>query len=451
MSVIRFPVRLLCLLWLCSACTALAAPPTLDHQLLEQSGNILGKCRMDGIANLGVLKFRARRVTAGTLEAPQTLEPVSGPFENTIAQRLEFALIIRNAAATPVGILRNPSAEAAAAGSDNHLTASGRSALLERSYPLAWGDTKVQPDAFVSGVVLFDADMREMHVALQMFTKANPELQPLAAFRAVPTPAELIDAAASFQTRGLFDGGQAGLSESQAKETAAKQASAVLSGEEKHPLTDPAAPVVLTVLRNGRPVPVEFSNGIARIPEPSAGDDIAFRIDRQQSSDTRRYALVLKVNGENTLFRERRPAAACRKWLLRESVQSLLIEGYQTSADVREKFKVLSEAESRTKAFSYGEDLGLISLTVFAEQTGEPQADPGDSEGMDEDFALLANARYDQTPRPTLSSLKFAFRKSAARGVLDGGKQETNRTVEVPFQFHPVPLLSATIVYYQPQ
>jgi hypothetical protein len=446
---IMLAARLLCMISLCSACAADAAPPILDHQLLQQADEILATCRMERIANLGVLKFRARRVTAGTLEAPQQLEPIPGPFENSIAQRLEFALIIRNSVDNPVGILRNASAEAAAAGSDNHLTASGRSALLDRSYPLAWGEAEVRPDAFVSGVVLFDADMREMHVALQMFTAAKPDLQPLAAFRAVPTPAELIDAAASFHTRGLFDGGRTEPSESKTKEAAAKQASAVLAGQAQHPQVDPEAPVLLTVLRNGQPVPVEFSAGIARIPEPSEGDDIAIRIDRRQADDTRRYALVLKVNGENTLFRERLPAADCRKWLMNASQRSMVIEGYQTSADLREKFKVLSQSESRAKSFSYGEDSGLISLTVFAEKTGVPAAEPGDTEGVDEDFALLANARYGQTPRPSLGALKFAFRKSAGRGVLDGGKQETNRTVEVPFQFYPVPLMSTTIVYYQ--
>src|SRR5262249_28801216 len=58
------------------------------------------------------------------------------------------------------------------------------------------------------------------------------------------------------------------------------------------------SPVKLTMLVNGKPVAVEGD----RMAEPGDKDEILFEIENTDPKAT--YAVVLKVNGKNTLFSE---------------------------------------------------------------------------------------------------------------------------------------------------
>ena len=83
---------------------------------------------------------------------------------------------------------------------------------------------------------------------------------------------------------------------------------------------------------------------------------------------------MLKVNGRNTLEKERFRDMLCHKWVLDPDDPPITVRGYQSLAnDTCESFRVLSRAESRAEEMDYGEDVGLISLVVFRERQGAVQ------------------------------------------------------------------------------
>jgi hypothetical protein len=73
---------------------------------------------------------------------------------------------------------------------------------------------------------------------------------------------------------------------------------------------------------------------------------VSFAIKRAAKASGR-LAVVLKVNGENTLFREKLPDLQCRKWILEPNGQPIVVRGYQRSAQDAEEFRVASPEESR--------------------------------------------------------------------------------------------------------
>jgi hypothetical protein len=94
---------------------------------------------------------------------------------------------------------------------------------------------------------------------------------------------------------------------------------------------------------NGKKVPLELKNGKAFVPEPQEGQTVELGL--KQDGSKNRYGVVLKVNGENTLEKERLPDLTCHKWVLDPGYGPWAIRGYQVG-DVLEKFRVASIAES---------------------------------------------------------------------------------------------------------
>src|SRR5206468_1477319 len=64
------------------------------------------------------------------------------------------------------------------------------------------------------------------------------------------------------------------------------------------------SPLKWTVLYNNKPVVVNGNT----VPEPAATDAVAFHVQNPGSGT---YAVVLLVNGENTLYAERQAPLAC--------------------------------------------------------------------------------------------------------------------------------------------
>ena len=166
-----------------------------------------------------------------------------------------------------------------------------------------------------------------------------------------------------------------------------------------------------------------------------------------------RFAVVLKVNGENTLFREKLPDLQCRKWILEPDGQPIFVRGYQNSAQVAEAFRVASAAESKANEIRYGDDVGTVTMTVFAEKPGRtPPSDlPSDTA---EDLAALTRGVFpQQTPR-NLAALQHQLRDNAlpgnrSRGLILSGGQTAQATRTVSFTAEPTPVMSVTITYYK--
>ncbi len=459
-----------------SVSAADSASASLDRALQEQAPEILKQLREKGYKNVGILKFRIKKGT----------DPVSdkvGTLNMFLADRLEVALILVNSndPAKQIGIIKKASATAAKIPGASHVTADGRAKLFTSEYPLSWGDSNVKPDAFLTGIAQVSADLKQITVGILVFDASGGALTKVVPpFDAVTTPSMLGEVGESFTLRGAFDSAKPEIVQAKVIEVAAK----VKTSDASHPLADPATPVMLEIHYDGKPVPLEFRNGKAFVAEPQQGQKVMLVLRRTEHAKGR-LGVVVKVNGENTLNRQRLRDIDCRKWVLDPGATPMKLEGYQLEQDTAEEFRVLSDAESSAAEFSYGADVGMISLTVFREVGGEalPEAGPAKTptpalpqpdtpkiakkpdpsptppsdlpeEAAEDLLALSRGIHPPKTPK-NLAALKHQLREgsrtSDTRGLIAQGQVTASTVKKVQFTADPTPILSAAINYYSPK
>lgn len=455
-------------------CAADSASASLDRALQEQAPEILKQLREKGYKNVGVLKFRIKKGT----------DPVSdkvGTLNMFLADRLEVALILVNSndPAKQIGIIKKASAKAAKIPGASHVTADGRAKLFTSEYPLAWGDSSVKPDAFLTGIAQVSADLKQITVGVLVFDASGGALTKVVPpFDAVTSPSLLGEVGESFTLRGAFDSAKPEIVQAKVTEVAAK----VKSSDASHPLADPATPVVLEIHYDGKPVPLEFRNGKAFVAEPREGQKVMLILRRTEHAKGR-LGVVVKVNGENTLNRQRLRDIDCRKWILDPGATPMKLAGYQLEQDTAEEFRVLSDAESSATEMSYGADVGMISLTVFREVGGEalPEAGPAKSPAIPqpeapkvakksepsstppsdlpdeaaEDLLALSRGIHPPSTPKNLAALKHQLREGSrtadTRGLIAQGQVTASAVKKVQFTADPTPVLSAAINYYSPK
>jgi hypothetical protein len=443
-------------LLLCLALSALRPAPacadTQGKELLRQASKIVQILQDRQCKNVGVLKFLIARAGGGE---PSLLDNV-GPLNLTLARRLEIALALANPLdpAKQLGLLRDASTRAAQLDGADHRTAAGRKALFAADYPLQWGKAEVRPDAFVTGVARLSTDLKELRVTVEAVFKDRPEVDQLFQFSLDHSPAALSDSGES----GLFRG--ADPTKPLDPLGALKAAALVRAGKALHPFADPAAPVTLDLLYGGKPVKMKIGGGQAQAPEPRAGQKVQLVL-RRQDDRKERYAAVLKVNGVNTLFKQRHlPEPLCAKWVLEPGVAAVTVDGFyvQDAATKKllcEEFRGLSAAASKQGVLDYGADVGLISLAVFRPRRGDP---PPPS--LDDDADLVQAVERGLLPerRPkSLAALRAQLKAGVgrgddSRGVIGGGvaKETGDALPEVEIEVDPVPVMVATVRYFRP-
>lgn len=440
------------------------AADDLEKQLLKAAPTWRTQLQEAGYRNVGVLKFLVQK--EGRPGSDQF-----GELNIRLAQKVELALTITNPFTDPLGIVLNASRTAATIAGASHLSVAGRQKLFEKSYPLAWGNESVIPDAFITGKAILSSDLQTLKIGLAVFDKQGKVNDNLWRGTIKPDLEDLLDAGQSFATRGAFDGGNVKKSAEEQKDLATKQAatSAVrveketsvvskLTTSSEHPLSPQnlPAPVSLEV-RYGpnphalRPQPLEFRNGGAFIPEPGEGQQVVLVV-RRKGSDRSRLGVVLKVNGENTLYRQKRPDAECAPWVFEPQLTEFGIQGFQLTDGRLEPFKVLSQAESKALEFDYGDQLGTISIAVFRERATPEVVKSSD----DDDFSVLTRGLVLDKPARDLSALKGNLRipggtLALTRGVITGGAVIDSKIDTTKFTIDPVPIMAATVRYYQPQ
>lgn len=427
-----------------------ARAETLNEQFLKLAPEIITNLQEKGYKNVGVLKFRIKK-------GEEDVSDDVGTLNQLAADRLETALILANPhdEAEQLGIIRDASAVAAGISGANHLNPEGRKRLFSGEYPLAWGDRQVKPDVLLSGVMVVPDDLQQMTVGIFYFDASGGKLQKIVpVFKAEPEPLNVTELGESFNLRGAFDGGTTQLTGDEAQEKKKKkvvqQASLVKKGESKFPLEDPVAPVKLRILYDGQPVSLQIKDGAAFIPEPEEHQEVQFVLERNDPSN-RRYGVVLKVNGESTLYRHTKPALSCAKWIIEAQSKPITIRGYQMDAETAEKFLILSREESRAHEMHYGKDVGQISITVFQETPDDlPPGDFLDEEA--EDLLALTRSAFPKKKANSLSALKFALRGGIvrARGLIVAGQETAQQIRKVKLDPDPTPVMSATVTYYKP-
>jgi hypothetical protein len=426
---------------------ALAAPavaaPTLEEALVAHAPAVVKSLQAMGCRNVGVLKFLV------TKDGDKLSDNV-GPLNMTLANRLEIALLLADDPKKPLGIIEHASAVAQRTTGANHLTRDGRLKLFAARYPLAWGKEQVDADAFVTGTALVSKDLRTLTISLLAFTKEDNKLVPLGDdFTTANRPSALSEMGESFVLRGAFDDGALDNNPAKLKEHEEKviQVAAKVKEEvTKYPLQEKAPPVTLTASYDGKPAPIEYRDGKAYLPEPQEGQQVAFGLKRDNSKE--RYGAVLKVNGENTLYRQKYPDVQCNRWIMDPGDGPYKITGFQRDNKTIEEFRVLSSAESGAREINYGADVGTIILTVFRERKGK--AKPRDN--TDEGAALAAVTRGDlpEEKSKNYNSLKAHLLEDANRGLIVEGATAHSAVKSVAFEPDPVPVMSVTIVYYKP-
>jgi hypothetical protein len=429
--------------------------PTLERGLVKQAPALIRHFKANGYQNVGVLKFLVLRADT------RKFSDNAGTLNLLLAKRLEVALVLANTRDKPVGIIRNASATVARITGANHLDAVQRKRLFVPSYPLAWGTRRVNADAFVTGLAHVSKDLRTLTLSLYTFDKAKNQFAAFGKdFEVRNNASKLSEMNESFCLRGGFDNGTAQVKENEAVAAAAK----AKEPQEKHPLAEGSLPVALEVLYDGKPVAVKYRNGKAFIPEPMEGQQVAIRLRRDDSKE--HYGVVLKVNGENTIARQRLPDLHCRRWILDPGDRPITITGFQLDAEKEQRFRVLSQAESKEKKINYGADVGTISMTVFRE-TDKDKEQPADDSGEaieDRNARVVASAQVPQDKKdyealkkdllesanPRRADRGTPRKRVASRGIVGAGKTVASRVRSVRSKPNPVPVMSVTIIYYRP-
>jgi hypothetical protein len=420
------------------------AQESMERSLLKQAPKLIKYFKEHDYKNVGVLKFLVSREGKPFSDNIGTLNLLA-------ARRLELALVLANDPRNPVGIIDNASAVAHTIAGASHLSKEGRQKLFAAQYPRAWGKDLVQADAFVTGTSEISSDLRKITISLYCFDRVTAKLEPLGDdFQVANATDRLGEMGESFVLRGAFDDGQTETTSAKQREHARQEAiyqQAVKVREQmmQHPAQQEKPPVTLDIYYDDAKAPLEFRDGQAYVAEPREGQTVQFGLRRDSGKD--RYGVVLKVNGENTLDKQRLPDLSCRAWVLDSGYGPWSIGGFHIGTDVREKFRVASVAESRQREINYGHDVGTISMTVFRELKAKAKQTFLDE---DEQYQIVLKKLPDLRKRPgNYQALKAQLLEDANRGLIVEGQRETSKVEVVPFVADPKPIMCLTVRYYR--
>ncbi|MCR9199141.1 MAG: hypothetical protein NXI04_10880 [Planctomycetaceae bacterium] len=466
--VFRFSLLAVCAVSFLSAASA-QSNDTIPRALQKQIPAIIDYLNEHDCRTVGVLKFRIKK-------GNDKLSDSVGPLNSLIADRLEVGLILANPfdEQRQLNIIKDASTQVGRIGDATHLTQAGRNAFFDKSFDLSWGKQRSKADAFLTGIVQVHPDGRNVSIGVLAFRRGADGLQ-----RACDVVQAKLDASTlgelgeSFVLRGAFDGGTFDGSSSddrdpetvhkeqtkqreKREQTAVEEAVKVKTKDSRFPLNDSAAPLKLEILYDGQPVAIETRDGRAFVQEPQQGQKVELAIVRS-SNTSGRLGVVLKVNGENTLYRQTVSDLECAKWILSPEHVRTVVRGYQIDGtNEMESFAVLSQEASAQRAMDYGRHVGQIQVTVFKEEDLKladdlPPVIPDEDE---EDLvAMLRGIQPRKTPQ-NLSALKHQLRLAGkeepeTRGLIVQDKVAKNEIEIVSFTPDPTPVMSATITYYQ--
>jgi hypothetical protein len=439
----RLWIALLSLGLLAPAPARAEEPPTLEFGLGREARKIIEHLNDKGYRTVGVLKFLLRR------QGQDKFSDSLGPLNLLLARRLEVALVVKNDPKNPVGIIEDASAVAATIPEASHLTREGLDKLFAAEYPLAWSKERVKPNALIVGDGMVSRDLRTLTLGIHLIDVRTHKLQTLDGEVVVRLrPEHLSEAGESFH-RGAFDDGKA--DPARREQATVQEAQKVRKGDRPHPALDDSAPFKLEVLYDGKVQPVEVREGQARIPEPAQGQTVVLRYTRRDTSG-RVFGVVIKVNGENTLFRQKLPDSRCRPWLSypKEEGKPIDLRGFQVSDGMLEEFRVASREESKQREVDYGSDVGTISMTVFPELRDKKPAPALDFAKKDELLIQRSELPPSKEKPGTFAQLQSSLYAGVDRGlVVDGGKVEASKIEVIPFQRDPTPVMSLTLHYYR--
>jgi hypothetical protein len=437
-----------------------------EQKLLTEAGLLLDKLRsFPEVKSVGVLKFVIKH--AGDKEFPASV----GTLNLRLAENTEMALVLANPAAEnavkrQIVVIRNATETAHTIPSATHITKdpATRDKLFSKPYPVVWkvnGATEVIPDAFIYGVGEIHHDLKAISLELNAFRRGVPgtivrDLLPQEVTRKITMPLD--------SERDLAEMGENFVrpTANNANNTDDAFSQAVRIREKPgtlHPLLDPKTPVLLEVLYDNEVQPFRYFSATetpqpgAKLAEPAEGQIVTFVLRRRNTNDNARYGILLRINGENTLYRERLVDARCSLWVMESNVPAVKIEGYQGRDGTRQPFAVKSGKEALELESFYGNDVGLIGLTVFEESLKEPQFALVDE--RESQLRIIKELTLPKLPAENRSalggSLTDALLSQQPRGIIvPANRKEAFVPKVASFQRDETPLFSAAVRYYKP-
>jgi hypothetical protein len=326
----RFTLLALSLAWLAWAAAPVWGDP-LDARLAREAPDVMNYLQQHGYHNVGVLKFRVQP----PFQSPNFNV---GTINVSMADRLENALVLANDPKHPVNII-----DAATANAASHLhgvpprrpfdfakSVEDRNSLLAVEYPVAWGDGKVRPDAFLTGDIILSKDNRQATVRITAFDRTSPKDTHVVHEFTLPTYRTLL---AECGQTFVVPRGLRGVEALDNK--AAENATTQDTGTPFTVSKDTNNPVKLTILYNGNDMGVPASDPASpggeayTAPEPKESDVVVFKV---QNVGTDPVGVVLAINGKSTLMEEditKSDPADCYKWILAPNTE-YVINGFYT-------------------------------------------------------------------------------------------------------------------------
>jgi hypothetical protein len=337
-----------------------AAADRIEDKLKAEGVKVVEYLRDHGYQAVGVLKFR---VKLGN-------EPESfsvGILNVVMTRRLQNLLIAMNDEAKPLQIIHE-AAQVAAGKKEhaNYTSPEGCAKFFEYKYPLAWGSGTVQADVFLTGLVKVSPDKSTTTVVIEAIDRETKKPKEITSFQVRTDRTILSDACESF----VLPGKQVRkLGADEQEEEAAK------NSYERDQDKDRPKPgdrlVKLEILYSGKAQEEAGSEkhpGEYQVPEPQENDEVVLALTNLSD---KRVAVVLAVNGKNTLYKQDRLEArpeGLAKWILEPGVR-YTVRGYYHEGGLKyEPFKVISEEESLAEEEqNLHPKLGAIELFVFTE------------------------------------------------------------------------------------
>jgi hypothetical protein len=445
-------------LWL--ALSAAARADNLDAALYRESPKVMQYLRDHGYRNVGILKFRVQK---GTHQPSFRV----GPLNTNLPTRLENALVLRDKDDNPIGIIHDADKVAQDLRIASYTTDPGMARLFQTRFPLAWGDTKVQADAFLTGLVRVPANFKTATVIIQAFTAKSTKPDPVVSFTVETDRSLLDDLGQSFvlNSRSVKSRRTSRALDLEAAEESAK--------EENSPSPRPDAPsgdrpLLFEIRYDSQPQQLEPQGGDKyRVAEPQEPQKVTFYMKNVSGEQ---IGVVVMLNGKNTIYQEENEPVKCSMWIL-DAGTEYDIQGFQLDREDRAPFKVLSPEAS--EAMAYSDNLGLISVYVFRSSSNPPEDKnierPGQSSEDGKNFGRSISLRkplqkghevHARSLKERKQALAKAPEKSKApekrqtkrdRGVVDAGPDREKAPVIVVEFPNPEQQMAMQIRYYDPK
>lgn len=361
----------------------------IDKGLLRHAPRIMKNLSKKKYRCVGVLKFRVRHGN----RKPSFR---AGHLNTNLTTRLENALML-GSRTNSVRVIRNATQVAFRADRyANYRTTASRAKLFRTRYPLAVGGGSAYPDVFLTGIVKVGIrtvggketrDNRYTTVVIEAFDRGNPGRPWEESRFAVRTDRMVLaDSGVGFRlTKSLLTG--AG---SRAPDTIVPTTTPIdpPGGGTTPGGTTPGGmgpigmgepSVSIQVLYSGTPKDLIPEAGEPKglekrftVETPLVGDRVTLVLKNE--STTKKFGVVLMVNGRNTLYEEQEAGPTeMSRWILDPGATTTVKGFYQVGDTSYKPFEVITKEDLMTKApldFYPAEKLGLITMHVLHEGDG---------------------------------------------------------------------------------